>query len=126
MKSFPSKVLCTLLMGIATLCTAYAQSPEKFIGTWEQKAPDAEGYELGEVVIEKESLITTFSGNTYKYPAEGLKFHSDTLRYSMNVDGENVECYLLVKDKSNLMGYATWSTGETDLILTRIKKEKSE
>jgi len=126
MKKFPATVLCTLLLGIAATFTAHAQTPEKFIGKWEQKAPDAEGYELGEVVIEKESLITTFSGSTYKYPAEGLKIHSDTLRYSMNVDGENVECYLLVKDKTNLMGYATWSTGETDLILTRIKKEKTE
>jgi hypothetical protein len=111
---------------MAATFTAYAQTPEKFIGTWEQKAPDAPGYETGEVVIEKQSLITTFAGSSYKYPADWHKYHSDTLKYTMNVDGENVECYLLVKDKANLVGYASWSTGETDLILTRIKKQKAE
>ena len=126
MKRNPAKVLCILLLGTAVTLTANAQTPDKFIGIWEQKAPDAPGYETGEVTIQKESISTTFSGYSDKYPADWHKYKSDTLKYAMNVDGENVDCYLLVKDKSNLVGYATWSDGETDLILTRIKKQKSE
>jgi hypothetical protein len=40
----------------------------------------------------------------------------------MDVDGEYVKCYLVVKDKTNLVGFATWSTGESDLLLS--KKEE--
>jgi hypothetical protein len=125
MKRNPAKVLCTLLLGMAVFLTANAQTPDKFIGTWDQSAPDASGYEMAKVVIEKQSISTSFSNGSQNI-AEDLKFESDTLHYHMDVDGEYVTCYLLVKDKNNLKGYATWSTGETDLVLTRIKKPKTE
>ena len=53
-----------------------------------------------------------------------MNYESDTLKYNMDVDGEYVKCYLVVKDKANLVGFATWSTGESDLLLTRIKEQE--
>ena len=121
MKINPSKVLLTLLLGFAVTLTLNAQTPKKFIGTWDQKAPNASGYETAIVVIEKQSITTTFTNNSYN-TAEKVKYESDTLNYNMDVDGEFVKCYLVVKDKNNLTGFAPWSSGETDLILTRTKE----
>ncbi len=122
MKSFPSKVLLTLLLSFAVTLTMNAQIPDGFTGTWDQKAPDAPEYETAKVVIEKQSISTTFTNGSFN-TVEKVKYESDTLRFNMDVDGEYVSCYLTVKDKTNLIGYATWSTGETDLILSRTKDE---
>ena len=65
MKNFPSNVLLTLIFGFAVTLTMNAQTPNKFIGTWDQKAPDASGYETAKVVIEKQSITTTFTNNSY-------------------------------------------------------------
>jgi len=121
MKNFPSKVLPTLILAFAVTLTMNAQTPKKFIGTWDQNAPDASGYEAAKVVIEKESITTTFA-NYSSNTAEQVKYESDTLKYNMDVDGEYVNCYLVVKDKDNLTGFATWYSGETDLILTRVEE----
>ena len=121
MKINPSKALLTLLLGLAVTLTLNAQTSKKFIGTWDQKAPDASGYETAKVHIEKQSITTTFTNNSYN-TTEQVKYESDTLKFNMDVDGEYVKCYLVVKDKDNLSGFATWSSGETDLILTRTKE----
>jgi len=122
MKNFPSRVILTLLLGFAITLTLNAQTPKKFIGTWDQNAPDASGYETAKVVIEKQSISTKFT-NGSQNTAEKIKYESDTLRFNMDVDGEYVTCYVVVKDKNNLKGFASWSTGTTGLILTRTKDE---
>lgn len=125
MKNFHPRVLFTLLLGFGISLNLNAQIPDSFIGTWDQKAPGAEGYETAKVVIEKQSIATTFTNNSNNTAVE-LKYESDTLKYNMDVDGEYVICYLVVKDKNNLKGYATWSTGETDMILTKTEEQKKE
>lgn len=122
MKNLPSKMLFSLILGLAVTLTLNAQTPDKFIGTWDQDAPDASEYETAKVVIDKQAITTTFS-NGSQNTAEQVKYESDTLKFNMDVDGEWVTCYLVVKDKNNLKGYATWSSGESDLILTRTKDE---
>ena len=107
---------------VAATLTIQAQTPKKYIGTWDQNAPGASGYETAKVHIEKESVTTIFSNSSYKYPASEVKYEYDTLKFNMAVDGEYVKCYLVVKDKTNLVGFATWSTGESDLLLS--KKEE--
>ena len=109
-------------MGFALTLTINAQIPDSFKGTWNQEAPSAGGYETATVVIDKQSIATTFT-NGSQNTASGVKFKSDTLEYNMDVDGEFVQCYFVVKDKNNLKGFASWSSGETDLILTRTKDE---
>jgi len=109
-------------LGFALTFTLNAQTPKEFIGTWDQNAPDASEYETAKVVIEKQSISTSFTNGSHNI-AEQVKYESDTLNFNMDVDGEFVKCYLIVKDKNNLKGYATWSSGESDLFLTRTKDE---
>ena len=122
MKRNPSKALLILGLSLAVTLSLNAQTPKNFIGTWDQNAPGASGYETAKVLIEKQAVTTTFSNSSLKYPASDVNYESDTLKYNMDVDGEYVKCYLVVKDKTNLVGFATWSTGESDLLLS--KKEE--
>ena len=121
MKRIHSRVLLSLIFGIAVTFAINAQTPKKFIGTWDQDAPDAPGYETAKVVIEELSITTTFTNGSVN-TAELAKYESDTLWYNMDVDGEYVTCNLVFNDKNNLKGYASWSSGETDLILTKMKE----
>ncbi len=111
-------ILCALSLSV------YAQIPEQFHGTWDYKGPTGEyGYDAGVVEIDKESVVFIFTGNSYKYPSDWVKYESDTLKHNMDVDGAFVECFLKVEDASNLIGFAEWEGGETALILSRKKAE---
>jgi hypothetical protein len=110
-----------LLTLVVTLCAfVNAQSIDKFIGSWKFDAPTAFGYETGSLQIVKDKVIMTFNESDFKYPSESMQYESDTLKYSVEVDGEYVKCHLVVTDASNLDGYCAWSGGETKLI---VKKE---
>lgn len=111
---------------LIVLCSAlFAQKPKKFIGSWDfTTETGATGYESGVMDISKESVMTTFPYNDFKYPSDWVKFEKDTLKFDFDVDGEMVSCYLVVKDKSHLTGFAEWDSGETVMHLTRTKKKE--
>jgi len=98
------------------------QNINKFTGEWAFEAPTAGiGYDAGTMVIEKESVLTTFTGFSTKYPSDLVSYESDTLKFNFDVDGEYCKCYLVLKDDSNQTGYCKWPSGETALTLTRKK-----
>ena len=111
---------------LIVLCGALqAQNNEKIYGAWDFTTETGEvEYETGVMDISKESVMTTFTDNSYKYPSDWLKFVNDTLKFNFDVDGTMVECYLVLKDKSHLIGYAEWETGETVMNLTRTEKKE--
>ena len=121
------KRICILTLSVVFCCSINAQSISDFIGSWDFNAPTADyGYEKGIMEIKKESVVTTFTGNSLKYPSDWVKYESDTFKFNMDVDGTYVKCFLKVEDASNLKGYAEWDMGETTLILTRITIKESE
>jgi hypothetical protein len=106
---------------------AKAQKIDDFLGSWDFKTlTGAYGYETGIMDVKKDAVFMTFDGNDYKYPSDMVNYKSDTLKYNLDVDGAYVRCYLTVEDASNLKGYCEWNDGETILILTRKKAEKTE
>jgi len=119
------KSLCIVALTIAICGAVHAQNTEKFFDTWDFTTETGEvGYETGIMTISKESVEITFTNNSYKYPSKWVKYESDTLKYYTDVDGAMVDMYLVLKDASNLKGYAEWSSGETVLNLTKRKAEK--
>ena len=76
------------------------------------------------MVISEESVITTFPDISYDYPSDWVKFEGDTLNFEFDVDGAMVSCYLVVKDKTHLTGFAEWEGGETLMNLSRTEKEE--
>ena len=116
-------IVIALLIGLCG--AAYAQNKEKFIGTWDFTAPTGEvGFESGVVKISQDTVVTKFTGIPNDYPSDWVKYESDTLKYNFYVEGVTAECYLVVKDDSNLTGYATWGIGESVLKLIRQKPDK--
>jgi hypothetical protein len=122
MKSNYFKTLLILLFVIAGALTTNAQIPKQFIGTWDFTAPSADyEFQSGIMEVKKDSVITTFTGTSYKLPSHSVKYESDTLKFIFNVSDERVYCYCIVEDASNLKGAADWSMGATKLIMSRKK-----
>jgi hypothetical protein len=97
-----------------------AQKIDHFIGNWDfNTLTGAVGYETGIMEIEKDAVVTTFSGIENTYPSDWAAFEADTFKFNFDVDGDYVKCYLKVADESNLKGYCKWDTGESVVILTR-------
>jgi len=113
----------TFFLLIALCGALHAQNPKKFLGPWEfTTETGAPGYETGVMDISKESVITSFTDNSFEYPSDWVKFENDTLKFDFFVDGTMVNCFLLVKDKTHLTGFAEWDSGETVLNLTKEKE----
>ena len=100
-----------------------AQVKKTYQGKWNFEAPTApEGYNTGVITFKADSSVMEFSGGYYIYPSSRLQAKSDSIIYTTNVDGEMVLFSLKIKDKSNITGDAVWSTGQSEMILT--KKEE--
>lgn len=122
MKKRTTRLILLLLTIIVVSPAVKAQTINEFKGTWDFKAPTAGyGWDAGVMVIEKESVLTTFTGNSAKFPSDMVKFESDTLKFNFDVDGEYCKCYLILEDDSNQTGYCKWPSGETEMTLTRKK-----
>ncbi len=106
-------VLIIVVFLIGSLSTK-AQVKDVFIGTWSFDAPSAPGgYTSGTIEIKKDSVITTFTGMSFKYPSTWLKVKNDSLTYKANIDGEDVLFSLKTDKKIKITGNAVWSSGET-------------
>ncbi len=100
-----------------------AQVKKTYQGDWSFEAPSApEGYNTGVITFKQDSSIMEFTYGYYPYPSNWIKAKGDSIIYETNVDGEFVLFSLKIKDKSNITGDAVWSTGQTEMILT--KKEE--
>lgn len=125
MKRKSTQVILLLLTVIIISPAAKAQSINEFKGEWDFKAPTAGyGYDAGVMAIEEQSVVTTFTGNSYEYPSDMVNYESDTLKFNFDVDGEYCECYLILEDDSHQKGYCKWPSGDTEVILTRKKAKE--
>ena len=118
-----NKKLIFLLFAIFLLfgsLSLNAQVKKTYQGKWNFEAPTApEGYNTGVITFKADSSIMEFSGGYYIYPSSRLKAKGDSIIYTTYVDGETVLFSLIIKDKSNITGDAVWSTGQSEMILTR-------
>ena len=100
-----------------------AQIKKTCQGKWNFEAPTApEGYNTGVITFKADSSVMEFIGGYYIYPSSRLKAKGDSIIYTTYVDGETVLFSLKIIDKSNITGDAVWSTGQSEMILT--KKEE--
>jgi hypothetical protein len=94
--------------------SANSQTKNTFIGSWNFEAPTApESYTSGIMKIQKDSVITTFTGRKYKFTSIWVKIKMDSLTYKVNIDGDDVLFSLKVDNKNKITGNAVWSSGET-------------
>ena len=104
------------------LCSSIsAQIPDKFTGNWDYTGPDCPyGYDSGLIIIQKDTVFTTYTDDYTTYHSDLVKLESDMLIYNMYV-GVDIEVNLYLLDESTLKGNAIWSGGECTVTLVRSK-----
>jgi hypothetical protein len=117
------KNLLYLMLGMLFLTGSLpikAQETNSYLGNWSFEAPTApEGYTQGIITFKKDSSFMTFTDGNYKYPSDWLTVKNDSVKYQSDIDGTTVLFSLKIIEKNKLKGNATWSSGETIMILTK-------
>jgi hypothetical protein len=114
-----------LCIGLVSPFSATAQTTDNLLGDWNAEAPDAPREFMNSLMeITRDSVFTTFSGETYTYGSTSVNFKNDTLTFV--IIGLDVFCTLRPEDKTRLTGKAVWEGGESPLILTRKEELKPD
>lgn len=113
-----------LIIGIASVSAQSAKSKINSFGTWKFDAPYApEGYTSGTIVIAKEEQKNTatmsFTGSEYKLPGEEVKIATDSITFSVYLQGEDIKVILKPESETKMSGKAVYSQGEVPLTLTK-------
>jgi len=121
-KFFTSLVI--LLLSIIVVNGQDNKKAAKPIGTWKFEAPYApEGYTSGLIVVglseKKHTATMSFTGSDYKIPGEQVKAISDSITFSVYVEGQDVKVFLKIDNDTIMSGKAVYSEGEIPLTLTR-------
>lgn len=110
-------VISVLLIGSLS---ANGQIKKAYIGNWSFNAPTGEGgFSNGIMDFKKDSIIITFTGDTFKYPSNWVKVKKDSVIFEVNIHGEGILCSLKIENRKNIKGNAVWSFGETIVILKK-------
>jgi hypothetical protein len=100
--------------------SANSQISGTSVGTWNFKCTYAPaGFDTGIIDIHKDSVFTTFSGSTYKFPSLWVKMKKDTLAYNVDINGDEVLYLLKLENRDTLNGKAVSGNGVSPLILTK-------
>ena len=102
-----------------------AANKNKSAGTWKFDAPYApEGYSSGTIVIgsaeKKDTATMSFGTGEYKFGGENVKFISDSVLFSIFLEGQDIKVMLKVISDTSMSGKAVYSEGEVPLTLNKI------
>ena len=100
--------------------SANGQIKRAHVGNWNFNIPtEVSGFSNGIMDFKKDSIIITFTGDTFKYPSTWVKVKKDSVIFEINIQGEDVLCSLKIENRKNIKGNAVWSFGETIVILKK-------
>lgn len=125
-----NKTLALFIIFILSVFTVTAQSgngnAKKLnpVGTWKFEAPSApDGYNSGLISVsladKKHAASISFTGSEYKIPAEKVKVTTDSLLFSVYLQGESINMFLRMTPDNKMTGKAVYSEGEVPLNLVR-------
>ncbi len=121
-----------LVISFISVLAVSAQNGKKNpLGSWKFAAPYApEGYSSGAIVIgnaeQKSTATMSFSGSEYKLPGENVKVNSDSVFFSIFLEGQDIKVSLKIETDTNMSGKAVYSEGEVPLALSRIVEGKTK
>jgi hypothetical protein len=129
-----NKALTLLTILVITVLSVTAQTSQKKlnpVGTWKFEAPSAqEGYNSGVIAVtlaeKKHAVSISFTGSEYKIPGENVKLTSDSLYFSVNLEGESINMLLRMTPDNKMAGKAVYSGGEVPLTLVRQENAQSK
>jgi hypothetical protein len=116
-----SLLLAFILPSLSAQSSKVKKDP---VGTWKFEAPYApEEYKAGKIEVtltdKKYSATMGFSGSESKMAGDRVKFESDTLSFSISLEGQDVTVKLGFIDESKMAGKAVYTEGAVPLSLTR-------
>jgi hypothetical protein len=122
-KTLISLILLSVLIIGASSQQVKVQKNEP-AGIWKFEAPSApQEYSSGtlEVGFADKILSATmmFIGFGYKFPGESVKILNDSIHFSVNIQGQEINISLKIHDPVKMTGKAVYSEGEVPLILTK-------
>ncbi len=125
-----NKILTLLVISFISVLSVSAQSNGKKspMGTWKFDAPYApEGYGSGTIVFgnadQKNTATMTFGESDYKLTGENVKIKSDSVFYSVFMEGQDIKVLLKVENDMKMTGKAVYSEGEVPLTLTKVEQK---
>jgi hypothetical protein len=111
-------LIISIFMSIS-LC-AKAQIRSEILGKWSFECPHAPAiFDSGVIYIQSDSVFTTFTSITYKFPSIWVQEKADTLFYNININGDDQLYVVKIENKDSLDGLAVTSYGASPLILKR-------
>lgn len=118
------KIILSLVLIILFLqagsFSANAQIKKEHQGEWSFESPGApDGYTYGIIEITKDSLKTSFTTSSYKFPSLWVRTTNDSIIYKSIIDGVDVVFSLKIENKSSITGQAVWYDGQTVMILRK-------
>lgn len=103
-------------------CSEKGKIGKDYLGNWTFEVPDAEpGYTYGIAELYSDSIVTTFTGNKFRYPSLALEVRNDSVFYQFNIDGIDVFCALKIENRQSIKGITYWSSGESELTFSRME-----
>lgn len=111
-------IIISLLMSISFL--AEAQIKNEIIGNWNFECPGAPAiFDSGVMYFQTDSVFTSFSSITYKFPSVWVREKADSLFFNIDINGDDQLYVVKIENKDSLNGVAVTSYGASPLILTK-------
>ena len=121
------KILTFLVLSFISVIVVSGQNGSKKItpvGTWKFEAPYApEGFTSGTIVVglteQKYSTTISFAGSESKIFGEKVTAVSDSILFSVFLQGQDIKVKLKLEDVLKMTGKAVYPEGEIPLTLTK-------
>ena len=128
------KGIVIILFIVFCLPVVTAQNKQPIIspvGTWKFDAPYApEEYNSGVIVVgiadKKPAATMSFKGNDIKYPGENVTAEKDSVKFSVYIQGQDVNVMLKIENDTLMSGKAVYSEGEVPLSLIKTTASEAE
>jgi hypothetical protein len=113
-----------LIIGISAISAQNTKTKVDPVGTWKFEAPSApEGYTSGTIVVgkaeQKSTATMSFTGSDYKLSGEKVMVKNDSLKFSVNLEGQDIKVSLKIENGTKMSGKAVYTEGEVPLTLTK-------
>ena len=118
-------VILIIVLGLQVLTAQNNQPKYSPVGSWKFEAPYApEGYTTGTINIglvgKKDTITMSFTGSEYKISGENIKTATDSVLFSVYLQGQDIKLVLKVENETKMSGTAIYSEGEVPLTLTKV------
>jgi hypothetical protein len=117
-------LLLFIIIGITTISAQNTKSKINPDGTWKFDAPYApEGYTSGTIVVgraeQNPTATMSFTGSEFKLSGEKVVVASDSIRFSVYLEAQDIKVFLKIENATKMTGKAVYSEGEVPLTLTK-------